>query len=69
MPVSASRFDAKYTASVTQKPEGLMVWAAMDGKGKLILRRCPKKVKSADYQTILGDSLSFIRRRCGVVLT
>ena len=53
----------RYVATAVQKPQGLMVWAAMNGRGELVLRRCPPKMKALDYQTILGSALSFIRRR------
>lgn len=46
-----------------QKPAGLMVWAAMDGEGKIELQRCPPKVKAKDYQDILEKSFRFIKRR------
>ena len=63
-PKSGNKFSAKYVNQAQQQPESLMVWAAINGKGKLSLRRCPKKVKSADYQDILKSALRFIRPRC-----
>jgi hypothetical protein len=46
-----------------QKPQGLMVWAAINGKGDLILKRCPPKVKAKDYQDILASAKRFISPR------
>ena len=45
-----NRFKAKYTVPTAAKSEGVMVWAAMDATGKVIVRRCPKKVNAAAYQ-------------------
>ena len=57
VPKSASKFDARYTGAAVSKPQGLMVWAAINGKGALIRKRCPPKVKSRDYQDILDGSM------------
>jgi hypothetical protein len=46
-----------------QKPQGLMVWAAINGRGQLILKRCPPKVKARDYQNILKSAKLFIKPR------
>ena len=59
----ASKYTARYTIRTVQKAEGLMVWAAMKSNGTIWLRRCPPKVDSAAYQSILGSALSFIRPR------
>ena len=46
-------------------PAGLMVWCAMNGAGELVLRRCPPKVKAADYQAIVASATTFIKPRFG----
>jgi hypothetical protein len=56
-----SRLQAKYTVKTTQRSEGVMVWAAMNSSGQCIVKLCPKKVKSEQYQEILGDALGFIK--------
>ena len=43
-----------------------MVWAAINGRGDLILKRCPPKVKSADYQDILQKAIRFVKPRYAV---
>ena len=48
-----------------QKPQGVMVWAAINGRGELIVRRCPPKVKARDYTNILNTALNFIKPRYG----
>ena len=48
-----NRFKAKYTIPTTAKSEGIMVWAAMDSAGKVIVCRCPKKVNAAAYQACI----------------
>lgn len=58
------KFEAKYLNNVVQRPEALMVWCAINGSGRLILKRCPKKVKAGDYQRILQSALHFIKPRC-----
>lgn len=60
----ANKYSAKYVTPVQQKPIGLMVWAAMDGKGNICLRRCPPKLNAVAYQDILATALSFIKKRC-----
>ena len=61
----ANKYSAKYVTPVQQKHIGLMVWAAMDGKGNICLRRCPPKVNAVAYQDILATALTFIKKRCG----
>lgn len=56
-----SKYKAKYTVKTTCKSEGLMVWAAINAKGEVLVHQCPKKVKAVDYQDILSKSLSFIK--------
>lgn len=58
-----SKYIGKYTVATTQKAEGVMVWCAMKSNGQLFLRRCPPKVKAAEYQGILQDALTFIKPR------
>lgn len=43
----------------------VMVWAAIDAKGKIRLRRCPHRMKGPDYTKLLSgrQTLRFIRRR------
>ena len=62
--VGLSKFEAQYTVPTVQRVESVMVWAAMKSNGAISLRRCPPKVKAADYQTILQSAVSFIRPRC-----
>ena len=38
-----NRFLPKYLVSSEQKPQGLMVWAAMKTDGSICIRRCPPK--------------------------
>lgn len=63
MQKTSKKFIAKYVVPVTQKPEGVMVWAAMNGAGKIWLELCPAKVKAVDYQQILTKAIRFIRPR------
>ena len=58
------RYDAKFTVPTVAKAAGVMVWAAINGKGDVIVRRCPTSVDSAGYQDILKSALHFIRPRC-----
>lgn len=39
--VSDSKYLPKYVVPTVSKPESLMVWAAMNGHGQIVLRRCP----------------------------
>ena len=59
-----SKFLPKYLTSSVQKPEGVMVWAAMKSDGAIELRRCPPKMNSTGYQSVLDASLKFIKPRC-----
>jgi hypothetical protein len=59
------RFDGRYTVPTVAKAEGVMVWAAINSDGEVVIRRCPTTVDSAGYQEILKSALSFIRRRFG----
>ena len=61
--INQSKFAAKYVIPQVQKAEGVMIWAAMNGKGNIVVKRCPPKVKSQDYQDILGQAATFIRPR------
>jgi hypothetical protein len=60
---SESRMLPKYLIRSTQKPEGVMVWAAMKADGSICIRRCPSKVNASAYQGILSSALSFIKPR------
>lgn len=62
-PKNASKFEAKYSLPSVAKSQGVMIWAAINGKGKVIIRRCPPKVNSAAYQDILATAMKFIRSR------
>ena len=62
-PKGASKYLARYTIPAVAKSEGVMIWAAMNGNGDIIVRRCPKKINSMEYQRILQNSLQFIRHR------
>lgn len=64
VPAGGSRYAAKYTIKTTQKPEGLMVWAAMKSNGRIKLLRCPPNVNSEGYCNILSKALKFISPRC-----
>lgn len=58
------KFKAKCVMPVVSKSEGIMVWCAINGHGDLIIRKCPKTMKSADYtDTILETALNFIAPR------
>ena len=35
------RFDAKYTTPTVSRVDGVMVWAAINGAGDVIIRKCP----------------------------
>jgi hypothetical protein len=61
---SDTKFTPKYVEQTVQKPVGVMVWVAINGQGRLILRRCPPKVKARDYQDILASALKFVKPRC-----
>ena len=62
-----SRFKAKYLTSSVQRPEGVMVWAAMKSDGAICLRKCPPKMNSASYQSVLGSAIGFIKPRCVLI--
>ena len=57
------KFVAKYVIPTVQKPEGVMIWAAMNGAGRIVLERCPPKVNSSAYQAILQTHKRFIQPR------
>ena len=61
--ISDKKFIAKYVIPQVQKAEGVIVWAAMNGHGQIVLKRCPPKVNSLAYQAILGQVTGFIRPR------
>lgn len=63
LPKSANSFEAAYVTQVVQRPEGLMVWAAINGRGEICLKRCPRVMTAHDYQNILEASLGFIKTR------
>ena len=63
-PVSANRFDAKFTIPSVGRVDGVMVWAAINGAGKICLIRCPPTINSMGYQQILQDAMPFIKPRC-----
>lgn len=74
-PKSAKAFQAQYTCQLlayfhryvhktVMKAQALMVWCAIDGTGRLFLLRCPAKINAAGYQGLLGQALTFIKRRC-----
>lgn len=58
------RFKPEYTVPTVGQNDGLMVWAAMNAHGDVIVRQCPTSVDSAGYQAILATALHFIRPRC-----
>jgi hypothetical protein len=60
---TSSRYAARYVNQTIQKPQGLMIWSAMNGRGEIIIRRCPPKVKAVDYQNILRTAKKFIKPR------
>lgn len=57
------RFDAKYTVPTVSKADGVMVWAAINGAGEVIIRRCPTTVDSKGYQGVLQSAMHFINPR------
>ena len=61
--VSDKKIIAKYVVPQVQKPEGVMVFAAMNGRGDVVIRRCPPKVKSDDYTEVLRQVKKFINPR------
>jgi hypothetical protein len=63
VPKTAKKFDGRYLGAAVQMPQGLMIWAAINGRGQLVLRRCPPKVKARDYQDVLDSALRFINPR------
>ena len=60
-PKTASKFEAHYRIPSIGKPDGLMVWAAMNGSGQLIVKRMPKIVHSAAYIATLESAKAFIQ--------
>jgi hypothetical protein len=60
-PKTASKFEAKYRIPSVGKPDGLMVWAAMNGSGDIILRRMPSKVNSQAYIDVLQSAKAFVQ--------
>ena len=65
--VRDKKYVAKYTVPSVQKPEGLMVWAAMKANGAICLRRCPPKVDAIAYRSILSSAKAFIKPRCASI--
>ena len=61
---SANKFTPQYVTQSVAKPQDVMVWACIIGHGEIQLRRCPQKVKAADYVSILQSAKSFIKPRC-----
>ena len=59
----ANRYLPKYIVNTEQKPQGVMVWAAMNSRGQICLRRCPPTVKAQDYCDILASAMTFIKPR------
>jgi hypothetical protein len=55
------RCDPRYTVKTTAHPEKIMVWAAINGKGEVIVRLCADGVDAAEYQNVLGSALYFIK--------
>lgn len=55
------RYSAGYTSPTVQRSVGVMVWAAMNSRGCICLRRCPDKIDAPAYQAILGTALPFIK--------
>ena len=55
------RFVGKYVEKKTQSNMGLMVWCAINSKGKLCLRRCPQRVNAWAYRSILRGAMRFLK--------
>jgi hypothetical protein len=55
------QYKAQYCIKTTQKSKGIMVWAAMNSKGEVVVKLCPKKMSAAGYQEVLSDALGFIK--------
>ena len=63
VPNGESKFKARYSIPSVQKPESILIWAAMRGDGRLCVRRCPCTLTAESYQAILQSALQFLRRR------
>lgn len=61
--VGDNRFDPLYTIKTTGRAQGVMVWAAMNGDGDLIWRRCPDIMDSKAYIDVLKSAIHFIAPR------
>lgn len=57
------KYIAKNVLPSTAISQSVMVWCGINGRGELILKRCPKKVKAVEYQNVLQSALHFIRPR------
>ena len=60
------RFNARYTVPTVAKAEGIMVWAAINSRGEVVIRRCPTTVDSMGYQSVLKSAKYFIAPRCAM---
>ena len=56
-----NKYIAKYVVPTEQKPQGIMIWAAINGAGQLVVERLPPTVTSKEYQQVLEKHLRFIR--------
>lgn len=59
----ANRYLPKYVVKTEQKPQGVMIWAAINSRGQICLKRCPLSVKAQDYCDILTSAMTFIKPR------
>lgn len=66
--ISHSKYDARYVMPTTQKPAGLMVWAAMKSNGRVIVKRCPHRMNAPAYQSVLQKAIRFIKPRSSITL-
>lgn len=61
--IGEKKIVAKYVQGVVQNSQGIMVWAAISGKGKLVFKRMPERVKSKEYQDTIRSVLNFVKPR------
>lgn len=67
VPTNRNVFAARYLIPSVARSAGVMVWGAINGSGALILRRCPPKMDSTGYQSVLQSAKAFINPRCDIL--
>ena len=58
------RFAWKYVEPKTQSNPGVMVWCAINSKGKVCLKKCPPRVNAWAYWSILKKAIRFLKPCC-----